>query len=140
MTLNEKLSKALQNRTLTLQKLIFRSQTTANDTKYLLLYNKRVIALISANIVPSWDIYGCSQARVLQFPTITLYSGLFSEHTGLLKDLLGDVSSVVLTLLLITRLSKTESGIFISWLISLLPKDLLFRFYSFQLRNRSAVD
>ena len=70
---------------------------------------------------------------------ITLYSGLFSEHTVLLKDLLGDVSSVVLTLLLITRLSKTESGIFISWLISLLPKDL-FRFYSFQLRNRSAVN
>ena len=30
-----------------------RSQTTANDIKYLKLHNKRFIALISVNIVPS---------------------------------------------------------------------------------------
>ena len=46
----------------------FKVTTTANDTKYLKLYNKRVIALISVNIAPHWYIYGCSQACVLQYP------------------------------------------------------------------------
>ena len=34
-----------------------RLQTTANGINYLKLYNKRVVALISVNIVPRWDVY-----------------------------------------------------------------------------------
>ena len=35
---------------------------------YSYIYNKRVIALVSLNIVPRWDICSCSQARVLRYP------------------------------------------------------------------------
>ena len=43
--------------------------------------------------------------------------------------------------LLMNRLVKTESGIFISWVISLLPKDIIFKTYlsSLQLMLRACV-
>ena len=44
------------------------------EEKYLLLYNKRVIKLISVNTVPRWDIYGHLQARVLRYPSSEQYS------------------------------------------------------------------
>ena len=47
-----------------------RSQTTANGTKYIKLYNKRVITLISVNIDPRWDIYGRSRPLISQLGTI----------------------------------------------------------------------
>ena len=50
------------------------SQTTANDTKYLQIYNKRVIAPLLVNIFPRWDIYGRMQARVLRYPNSEQYS------------------------------------------------------------------
>ena len=51
-----------------------RLQTTANGTKYLLLYNKGLIARISVNIVAHCDIYGRSQARLLRYPDSGQYS------------------------------------------------------------------
>ena len=57
------------------ESLIFQRQTNQKESlrdkteeKYLKPYNKRVIALISVNIVPRCDIYGLSQARVLWYP------------------------------------------------------------------------
>ena len=51
-----------------------RSQVSAIDTKYLEVFNKRVIALIPMNIVLRWDIYGCSQPSVLRYPNSGQYS------------------------------------------------------------------
>ena len=47
------------------------------------------------------------------------------------KSLLGGVSNVAYVQLLINRLNKSETGIFMSCVISLLPNDLFFRAYSF---------
>ena len=54
------------------KKSFLRSQTTANGTKHLSPYNTKVIALISVNIVPLWDIYGLGTIFT-DIRAITLY-------------------------------------------------------------------
>ena len=53
---------------------IFTFYTIKNNTKFLQLYNKRVIALISVNIAPLWDIYERSQAHIPRYPNLRQYS------------------------------------------------------------------
>ena len=48
----------MQSMTPVSQKDVLTDVYNQNDKKYIYLYNKRVITLISVNIVPLWDIYG----------------------------------------------------------------------------------
>ena len=57
----------MQNSEICTIKVVFNVINYLKSLQIFILYNKRVIALISANIVPRLDIYERSQARVLRY-------------------------------------------------------------------------